>query len=160
ANGDMVASLDYFRAALELGPTTEVFAANYVEMLGKLDRADEALTYLKDHDAQFGKNQRMRALHAKLLCQKGDSAAGLKMYSDMFADGCTDDTTLIAYAEAAIAAKSYDEVITTIELVKQKRPTPEIERMEGGIYLLKGDFTAAVKLFEELHAKHSSDVKI
>lgn len=160
ASGDMVASLDYFRAALELGPTTEVFAANYLEMLGKLDRADEALAFLKDHDADFAKNQRIRALHAKMLCQKGENAAGLKMYADIFAGGSTDETTLTAYAEAAIAVKSYDQVITAIELVKQKRPTPEIERMEGGVYLLKGDFTAAVKLFEELHAKHSSDAKI
>ncbi len=74
--GDVEGATDFFRKALDLAPSNEVAASNYVEALAKLGRADDALSFLKDHEATFAKMPRIRALQAKLMCQKGDSVEG------------------------------------------------------------------------------------
>ena len=47
ARGDDVAALDFVRSAATMAPSRPPCVINYVEVLSKLDRSDEALRYLE-----------------------------------------------------------------------------------------------------------------
>jgi tetratricopeptide (TPR) repeat protein len=145
---------------MEFAPSSEAFATNYLEVVSKLGRNDEALAFLETKKATYSKSFVMRALKAKLLCQKGDTAAGCKEFAKLFADGCTDESTLMAYVEVANAAKAYDEELAVVDAVLKRKPTVAMQRLQAGIYAIKGDHPKALKLYEDLRTKYPNDVGI
>ncbi|HEX3602285.1 MAG TPA: tetratricopeptide repeat protein [Lacipirellulaceae bacterium] len=158
--GDVAEATEFFHTALDLAPSNEVAASNYVEALAKLGRGNDALSFLKDHETIFANMPRIRALQAKLMCQKGDSVEGRKLYAALIADGYMDDAMVAAYIEASVADKSYDEAIETIEAVLKRKPTLAILRWQAELYELKGELATSIKMFETLHTQYPSDIGV
>ncbi|HEX5471072.1 MAG TPA: tetratricopeptide repeat protein [Lacipirellulaceae bacterium] len=158
--GDLVASLNDLSSALKYAPSNEVVMANYLVVLAKLDRTDEALAsaekFLHDHPHSLN----TRSLHAELLCKKGDFAAARKDYASLFAEGFTDEIALKNYIDVCIRDKAYDEALSAIEAVMQRRPTLLVQRWQAGLYGQKGDTAKSISMFEDLRRRYPNDVGV
>lgn len=159
-SGDLVGALDFCRSSMRLAPTNEIAVSNYLEVLSKLDRHDEALRYLNEHKTIFANNLRFRVLKARLLAQKGDAAGARATFAELIADGYMDNAILTAYLESAIASKAYDEALTTIAEVMKKRPNLQVKRMQATLYTLKGEHEKSIELLKQLRADYPDNVDV
>ena len=160
ARGDDVAALDFVRSAATMAPSCAPCVINYVEVLSKLDRSDEALRYLEQRKSLYGENIRFEILKAKLLIQKGDLTAARAVYANLIGRGFSDDAIVLTYIELAVASKAYDEALATISGVMEKRPTIFLQRWQAGLYALKGDTTKAIELFEAMRTRYPDDMGV
>lgn len=158
--GDLVASLDFFRISMRMAPARDACVCNYLEVLGKLDRHDEALRFLDEHKSTYGSNLRFRVLRARLLTQKGDIGGARKAFGELIDDGYVDSALLVAYVDVAVTTKAYDEAIGRIAKVMEKRPTLQNKRLQAGLYALKGDHEKAIKTFEQLRIDYPDDLGV
>ncbi len=156
--GDLVAALDFFGSSMKLAPSNDACVANYLEVLGKLDRNDEALRFLNERKTTYGNNLRFRVLKARLLAQKGDAAGARGAFAELIADGYTDNAILSAYVDMAVATKAYDEALATVAEVMKKRPTVQVQRLQASLYVLKGESAKAIEMFEKLHSEFPDDL--
>ena len=69
-----------------MAPSSAPCVINYVEVLSKLDRSDEALRYLEQRKSPYGDNIRFEILKAKLLIQKGDVTAARAAYANLIGE--------------------------------------------------------------------------
>ncbi len=159
-NGDLVGSLDFFESSIKFSPTDETCVCNYLEVLAKLDRNDEALRFLDKHKSTYGNNVRLRVLKARMLAKKGDVSGSRRAYGELIDDGYVDDGLVTAYVDVAIASKAYDEAIVRVAKVIEKRPAIQVLRLHAGLYTLKGDHDQAIKMFEKLRAEHPDDIGV
>src|SRR5262249_23232992 len=138
-SGNVLASIDFIRAAYQLNPQDEVVLSNYVDALVEVDRVAEARQLVEKNLSQNPHSMPLRAICARLLAKAGDMAAARRVQAEMFADGCTDEELLAVYLKLAVDAKAYDEAISTIDLVAQRKPTLQVQRFRATVYAMKGD---------------------
>jgi tetratricopeptide (TPR) repeat protein len=157
-NGDYVMAIDFFNLARKLSPKDPAITSNYLELLLKLDRADEALAALKEVPADLRNTPRYRAMQARLLAKKGKVEDSTKLYEQVFADGCTDEQMLAEFVGTCTAAERYDDALAAIEAVLQRKPTLVVERLQATMLSLKGDHEKAIAKFREIKHRNPTDI--
>jgi tetratricopeptide (TPR) repeat protein len=133
-SGDYLAAADFFNLARKMSPRDPAITDNYLEVLVRLDRADEALAALAEVPAEIRNTPPFRALQARLLERKGDGQEAGKMYQQLFADGCTDEATLVEYVGSCVSKERYDDALTAVEAVLKRKPTLTVERLQATLY--------------------------
>lgn len=160
AAGDLVTATDYFRSAARLTPANYTVVENYVEVLSRLDRTDEAISFLDQHRNDGPEGLGLRAIQAQLQLKQGKNEASRKTFAKLFAEGFADENALLVFVRACVEAKSYDEALTAIDRVQQRKPTAALQTWQATLHSMKGEHAKAIALLKELQSRHPADVDI
>jgi tetratricopeptide (TPR) repeat protein len=156
--GDYVAALDFLKCGMDHDPNNERLIENYAEIAAKLDRHDEAIRLIEHELPRFPNDVQLRGVLARIVAENGDSDRARQLYADAFAKGYADESALEHYLSLAIDAKSFDEAISVVGSVAQRKPTVFVQSSLAALYTEKGDYEKAILMLHVLHQRHPTNL--